>query len=145
MPLTKEQLATLILVPFKWGATRLRSAGWARRRRRRNRGCRWRTWCSPFLSERDDLGQRNQMACRWLTTLTAGPGSRQCSLCRLVRDVGALRQAAAERDVLARRLVERDQKIIWRDSGSRDYGLVQGLQQSKSLLLGTAGDEGNFK
>ena len=60
--------------------------------------------------------------------------------CRL-RDVRTLRQAAAERDVLARRFVERDQKIIGRDPGSRDYLVVQSLQQRESLFLGTAGDE----
>ena len=46
------------------------------------------------------------------------------SFCRRVRDVGTLRQATAERDVLARRLVERDQEIIRRDSGGRDDPIV---------------------
>src|SRR6266480_6671221 len=63
----------------------------------------------------------------------------------LVRDVGALRQASAERDVLARRLVERNQEIIGRDSGSRDHAIVQGLQQRQPLLLRAAGDEGDLK
>jgi hypothetical protein len=59
--------------------------------------------------------------------------------------VGTLRQTSAERDVLAGRLVERNQEIIRRDSGGRDDAVVQGLQQRQSLLLGTAGDEGDFK
>src|SRR6266446_909420 len=67
------------------------------------------------------------------------------SLWILVRDVGTLSQAPAERDVLARSLVERDQEIIWRNSGSRGHAIVQGLQQSQSLLLGTAGDEGDLQ
>ena len=58
---------------------------------------------------------------------------------------GALRQATTERNVLARRLVERDQEIIGRDSGSRDHAVVHGLQQRQSLLLGAAGDKGDFK
>src|SRR5712664_805073 len=58
-----------------------------------------------------------------------------------VRDARTLSQAAAERDVLARRLVDHDHQIIWRDFGGRDHAVVQGLQQSQSLLLGTAGDE----
>src|SRR6266540_1608369 len=62
-----------------------------------------------------------------------------------VRDVGALRQAAAERDVLARRLVERNQEIIGRDSGSRDHAIVHGLQQRQPLLLRAAGDEGDLE
>src|SRR5437660_2252173 len=63
----------------------------------------------------------------------------------LLRDVRTLRQPSAERDVLARRLVERDQEIIRRDSGGRDDALVQGLQQRQPLLLGTAGDEGDLE
>src|SRR5438876_11549061 len=56
-------------------------------------------------------------------------------------DVGTLSQAAAEGNVLARCLVERDHEIIWRDVGSRDHAAVQGLQQAQSLLFGTAGDK----
>jgi hypothetical protein len=59
--------------------------------------------------------------------------------------VGALCQAAAERDVLAGRLVERDQEIIRGDSGRRDDPIVQGFQQRQSLLLGTAGNEGDLE
>src|SRR5882762_3175334 len=55
--------------------------------------------------------------------------------------MGPLSQTAAERNVLTRRLVERDHEIIWRDVGSRDYAVVQCLQQSQSLLLGTAGNK----
>src|SRR2546425_5584451 len=58
-----------------------------------------------------------------------------------VGDTGTLSQAAAERNVLARGLVEHDQEIIWRNSGSRDHAVVQGLQESQSLLLGAAGDK----
>src|SRR2546425_764573 len=58
-----------------------------------------------------------------------------------IRDMGTLSQAAAEGNVLARGLVEHDQEIIWRNSGSGDHAVVQGLQQSQSLLLGTAGDK----
>src|SRR5258707_15404420 len=67
------------------------------------------------------------------------------SLRILLGDVRTLRQAAAERDVLARRLVERDQEIIRRDSGSRGDAVVQGLQQRQSLLRRTAGDESDLK
>src|SRR5919197_3593268 len=59
----------------------------------------------------------------------------------LVRDVGALSEAAAERNVLARRFVERDQEIVRGDLRGRDDGVVQGLQQTQSLLLRTARDE----
>src|SRR6266436_6314011 len=59
----------------------------------------------------------------------------------LVRDMGPLSQAAAEGNVLTRGLVERDHEIIWRDVGSRDHAVVQGLQQTQSLLLGAAGDK----
>ena len=59
--------------------------------------------------------------------------------------MGTLRQAPAERDVLASCLVERDQEIVWRDSGSRDYAVIQSLKQCQSLLSRTAGDEGDFK
>src|SRR6266436_6802638 len=55
--------------------------------------------------------------------------------------MGPLSQTAAERNVLTRGLVERDHEIIRRDAGSRDYAIVQRLQQSQSLLLGTAGDK----
>jgi len=44
------------------------------------------------------------------------------------RDVGSLSQAAAERNVLAGNLVERDHEIIRRNSGSRDHSVVQSLQ-----------------
>src|SRR5258707_11679667 len=67
------------------------------------------------------------------------------SLRILLGDVRTLRQAAAERDILARRLVEGDQEIIRRDSGSRDDAFVQGLQQRQPLLLRTAGDEGDLE
>jgi len=50
-----------------------------------------------------------------------------------VRDTGTLSQGAAERNVLARGLVERDHEIIWRDVGRRDHAVVQGLQQAQSL------------
>src|SRR5437867_336354 len=56
-------------------------------------------------------------------------------------DVGTLSQAAAEGNVLARCLVERDEEIVWRDSRRGNHPFVQGLQQSQSFLLGTAGDE----
>jgi len=46
---------------------------------------------------------------------------------------------------LCRADVERDQEIIWRDSGSVDYAIVQGLQQCQALLSRTARDEGDFK
>src|SRR5262249_7393709 len=59
--------------------------------------------------------------------------------------VGSLSEAPAERDVLAGDLVERHHQIIRRDSGSRDYSVVQGLQQSQSLLFGTAGDESDLQ
>src|SRR6267378_2001318 len=55
--------------------------------------------------------------------------------------MGPLSQTAAERNVLTTGLVERDHEIIWRDVGSRDYAVVQCLQQSQSLLLGTAGNK----
>src|SRR4029077_7629835 len=57
------------------------------------------------------------------------------------RDAGALSEAAAERNVLARGFVERDQEIVWQDSGSRDYAVVQALKQAQSRLLGAAGDK----
>src|ERR1700730_19303151 len=66
------------------------------------------------------------------------------SVCRLRirgQDVGALSQAAPERNVLTRGFVERDQEIVWRDSRSRDHAVVQRLQQAQSHLLGTAGDK----
>src|SRR5262249_47586851 len=62
-----------------------------------------------------------------------------------VRDMGSLSEALAERDVLAGDLVERHHQIIRRDSGSRDYFVVQGLQQSQSLLFGTAADESDLQ
>src|SRR6267142_679303 len=55
--------------------------------------------------------------------------------------MGPLSQTAAERNVLTGGLVERDHEIIWRDVGSRDHAVVQCLQQSQSLLPGTAGNE----
>src|SRR5437016_14534349 len=55
-----------------------------------------------------------------------------------VGDMGTLSQAAAERNVLARRLVERDEEIVRGDLRSRDDTVVQGLQQAKPLLLRTA-------
>jgi neutral trehalase len=36
-------------------------------------------------------------------------------------------------------------QIIRRDSGSRDYSVIQGLQQSQPLLFGTAGDESDLQ
>src|SRR5262245_24971054 len=57
-----------------------------------------------------------------------------------VRDMGSRSEPSAERDVLAGHLVERRHQIIRRDSGSRDYAVVDGLQQSQSVLFGTAGD-----
>src|SRR5262245_26246623 len=42
-------------------------------------------------------------------------------------------------------LVERRHQIIRRDSGSRDYAVVQGLHHSQSLLFGTAGDESDLQ
>src|SRR5262249_46836470 len=62
-----------------------------------------------------------------------------------VRDMDSLSEPSAERDVLAGDLVERRHQIIRRDSGSRDYAVVQGLQQSQSLLFGTAGDESDLQ
>jgi len=59
----------------------------------------------------------------------------------LFRDMGPLGQPVAEGDVLARRLVERDQEIIWRDSRRCDHCVVQGLQQAQSLPLGAAGNK----
>src|SRR5258705_9152855 len=59
--------------------------------------------------------------------------------------MGSLSQTAAERNVLTRGLVERDHEIIRRDAGSRDYAVVQRLQQSQSLLLGTAGNKRNLQ
>jgi hypothetical protein len=55
--------------------------------------------------------------------------------------MGTLSQTAAERNVLARNLVERDHEIVRGDLGSRDNAVVQGLQQCQPLLLGTTGDE----
>src|ERR1700730_3968035 len=52
--------------------------------------------------------------------------------------MGPLSQTAAERNVLTGGLVERDHEIIRRDGGSRYHAVVQCLQQSQSLLLGTA-------
>jgi hypothetical protein len=40
---------------------------------------------------------------------------------------------------------DRTKEIIGRDSGSRDHAVVHGLQQRQSLLLGAAGDKGDFK
>src|SRR6266851_2314535 len=67
--------------------------------------------------------------------------SCRCLHLFFVRDVGALGEAAAERNVLARRLVERDQKIVRGDLRGRDDGVVHGLQQTEPLLLRTARDE----
>src|SRR5260370_17023313 len=59
----------------------------------------------------------------------------------LVGDVGALSEAAAERDVLARRFVERDHEIVTSDLRGCDDAVVQGLQQGQSLRLWPACDE----
>jgi hypothetical protein len=57
------------------------------------------------------------------------------SRCVLVRNMCPLGQPAAEGNVLARRLVERDQKIIGRDARC-NHCIVQGFQQSQYLFLG---------
>src|SRR5437899_767842 len=64
-----------------------------------------------------------------------------CRHLLLVRDVDALSETAAERNILARRLVERDHEIVWGDLRGRHHGVVQGLQQAQPLLLRTACDE----
>src|SRR2546422_7944939 len=59
----------------------------------------------------------------------------------LVRDMSPLSEAATERNVLPRRLVERDHEIVRRDLSGRDNAVVQGLQQAQPLFLRTAGNE----
>src|SRR5256884_4947576 len=59
----------------------------------------------------------------------------------LVRNVGALSEAAAERNVLARSFVERDHEIVRGDLRGCDDAVVQGLQQGQSLRLRPACDE----
>src|ERR1700693_1296250 len=62
-----------------------------------------------------------------------------------VRDMGALGQALAKRDIFARNLVERDHQIIWRDTRRRDHATIDCLQQGQPLFFGTARDEGDFE
>src|SRR5882762_5597607 len=59
----------------------------------------------------------------------------------LVRDVGALGEAAAERNVLARSFVERDHEIVRGDLRGCDDAVVQGFQQGQSLRLRPACDK----
>src|SRR5262245_12720196 len=61
-----------------------------------------------------------------------------CSLRGIVRNMGTLSQAAAERNVLARNLVERDHEIVPGDLGSRHNAVIQVLQQCQPLLFGTS-------
>src|SRR5262245_18463508 len=88
---------------------------------------------------------RCQTAYPWVSIAGSPCRGRVHGLWIGVRDMGSLSEPSAERDVLAGDLVERLHQIIRRDSGRRDYSVVQGLQQSQSLLFGTAGDESDLQ
>src|SRR5260370_22299943 len=63
----------------------------------------------------------------------------------LSRDVGALRQAAAERGVLAGDLVEHDHQVCRGYSGGRYHFLIKRLEQSQARLLRTSSYECQLK
>src|SRR5712691_4483769 len=58
-----------------------------------------------------------------------------------VRDMSPLSEAATERTVLPRRLVERDHEIVRRDLSGRAHACVRGRQHAQPLVLRTAGKE----
>jgi hypothetical protein len=80
------------------------------------------------------LGDALQAHCAFASCMKVG----MHRLSTLSRNVGPLSQPAAERNVLAGDLVQRDHEIIRRDPRSRDDVVVQCLKQSQSLLPGTA-------
>src|SRR5258708_37897227 len=66
-------------------------------------------------------------------------------LSALSGDVGALRQAAAERGVLAGDLVEHDDQVGRGYPGGRHDLLVERLEEGEPRLLRTPGDECQFE
>src|SRR3954471_20341005 len=87
------------------------------------------------------------VSCRMAGLLMRPPGwaARSCGRRRLIRDVGALSQTPAEKNILAGNFVERDHQIVGRNAGRRDDAVVECLQQALPLLLGPASDEGEVE